>query len=127
MANPAKSKGTRWETDLVRYLRDHGTAARRVAQSGQLDTGDIHGIEPFVGQAKAYRSVTDALRDGVAGANAQAPRAGQPFGVAFVKRPGKGVAEGYAVMDVATFARVLGWVAASAADPDDPTLPPVRR
>ena len=107
MANAAKRKGTAYESAVVKLLNEHGIPARLVAQSGQLDTGDIHGIDPFVGQCKAYKDMASALRDGVAGANAQAPRAGQPYGVAFIKRPGKPIADGYAVMDVATFARLL--------------------
>lgn len=107
MANAAKRKGTAYESAVVKYLQGHGIPARRVAQTGQLDTGDIHGIDPFAGQCKAYRNMADALRDGVAGANAQAPRAGQPYGVAFIKRPGKPIADGYAVMDLATFARMF--------------------
>lgn len=107
MANRNKAKGTTYESAIVKLLQEHGIPARRVAQTGQLDTGDIHGIDPFVGQCKAYKDMTAALRDGVAGANVQAPRAGQPYGVAFIKRPGKPIADGYAVMDVATFARLL--------------------
>ncbi|WP_051039673.1 hypothetical protein [Microbacterium sp. B24] len=107
MASPSKAKGTRWESDLVKHFTAAGIPARRVAQSGALDVGDLHGIEPFVGQAKSYRDMVAAFRDGVAGANVQARRAGHPFGVAFVKRPGKGTADGYAVMDVETYTRVL--------------------
>lgn len=110
MANAAKRKGTAYESAVVKYLQEHGIPARRVAQTGQLDTGDIHGIDPFAGQCKAYRNMADALRDGVAGANVQAPRAGQPYGVAFIKRPGKPIADGYAVMDLATFATLLSYL-----------------
>lgn len=108
----AKQKGTAFETALVRYLAEifegrHGLQPRRVAQSGQLDTGDIHGISPFVAQAKNYRNVADGIREGVDGAEVQHLRAGEPFGVAFVKRPRKGVGQSYAVMTVETFARLL--------------------
>jgi hypothetical protein len=112
VANPAKAKGTRHETDTVRYLNDHGIPARRVAQTGQLDTGDIHGVSPFILQCKSYRDMVAAFRDGVAGANVQAPRAGEPFGAAVVKRPGKGVADAYVAMDLATFARLLASIRA---------------
>lgn len=107
MANANKEKGTRWESALVKHFGEHGIPARRVAQSGQLDSGDLHGIDPFVGQAKNYKSIVDGIREGVAGANVQAKRAGQPYGVAFVKRPGKGTSEAYAVMDIETFTRLL--------------------
>ncbi|QDF14217.1 holliday junction resolvase [Microbacterium phage GardenState] len=107
MANPNKRKGTAYESAIVKLLQERGIPARRVAQTGQLDTGDIHGIDPFVGQCKAYKDMASALRDGVAGAEVQAMRAGQPYGVAFIKRPGKPIADGYAVMSVASFARLL--------------------
>jgi hypothetical protein len=80
----AKRKGTAWETALVNFLKSKGVDARRVAQTGMLDTGDIHGISPFVGQAKNYH-----------------------YGVALVKRARKPVSKGYAVMTVETFADLL--------------------
>jgi len=112
MSNPAKAKGTKYERDLVRGLAGffagrHGLEPRRVAQSGRLDTGDLHGISPFIGQAKAYRDIVAGLREGLDGAELQKVRAGEPYGVAFVKRPRKATGEGYAVLTVVTFARLL--------------------
>lgn len=104
----AKRKGTAWETALVNYFKENGLpSARRVAQQGREDLGDIHGISPFIGQAKNYRSIVDGLNEGVKGANDQRIRAGEDFGVALVKRPGKGVAQGYAVMTVEQFTDLL--------------------
>lgn len=103
-----KAKGTKWETDLVRYLREHGAPeARRVPQEGFLDTGDLHGLSPFIGQAKNWKSWEAAIREGLDGAEVQKVRAGEPFGVAFVKRARKSTGGGYAVMTVATFADLL--------------------
>lgn len=107
-----KRKGTGWETDLVRALASffdgrHGLAPRRVAQEGHLDTGDLHGLSPFVVQAKNWRSWEDAIREGLDGAEVQSVRAAEPFGVALVKRVRRPVAGGYAVMTVQTFARML--------------------
>lgn len=127
MTNPAKARGTRFESDVVGFLRDRGLPARRVAQTGRLDTGDIHGISPFILQAKAYKDLTAAFRDGLAGAKEQAPRAGEPFGAAVVKRPRKSTGDAYVVLDLESFARLLHWFASATTDPDDPTLPPVRR
>lgn len=112
MSNPAKAKGTAWETALVRALSAifegrHGLEPRRVAQSGQLDTGDLHGLSPFVGQAKNYRNLADGLREGVDGVELQKVRAGEPFGVAFVKRIRKPTELGYAVTTVATWALLV--------------------
>lgn len=102
-----KRKGTAWESALVGFFRGLGIEARRVAQEGHLDSGDIHGISPFVGQAKNYKSWEDAMRLGLDGANRQKVIAGEPFGVAFVKRIRKGVGGGYAVMSIDDFAALL--------------------
>lgn len=112
MSNAAKQKGTAWETALVRGLSGffagrHGLEPRRVAQSGRLDTGDLHGLSPFIGQAKAYRDIVAGLREGLDGAEVQKVRAGEPYGVAFVKRPRKSTGQGYAVLTVETWARLL--------------------
>lgn len=107
MSNPNKVKGTRWESDLVGFLMSMGIAARRVAQAGRLDVGDLHGLSPFIAQAKNYRDLTAGLREGLAGAEVQKVRAGEPYGVAFVKRPRKSTGQGYAVLTVETWARLL--------------------
>jgi hypothetical protein len=108
----AKAKGTAWETALVKALSGfwqgrHGLAPRRVAQEGFKDSGDLHGLTPFVAQAKNYKSWEDAIRLGLDGVEKQKVHAGEPFGVVFVKRIRKSVGEGYAVTNVATFARLL--------------------
>lgn len=108
----AKQKGTAWETALVRTLGAFwglrfGLVPRRVAQEGFADSGDIHGISPFIAQAKNYKSWEDAIRLGLDGAEKQKGHAGEPYGVAFVKRVRRSVGDGYAVMTVATFARLL--------------------
>ncbi|USL85057.1 hypothetical protein [Arthrobacter phage SWEP2] len=108
----AKQKGTAWETALVRVLGTFwagrfGLAPRRVAQEGFKDSGDLHGLDPFIAQAKNYKSWEDAIRLGLDGAEKQKVHAGQPYGVAFVKRVRRSVGDGYAVMSVATFARLL--------------------
>lgn len=41
MSNPSKQKGTRAETKVVRYLKEHGVDARRKALSGSKDEGDV--------------------------------------------------------------------------------------
>ena len=107
-----KAKGTKWETDLVRSLSAFfrgrsGLAPRRVAQEGFLDTGDLHGLSPFVGQAKNWASWQDAIREGLDGAEVQRLRAGESYGVAFVKRVRRSPGDAYAVTTIATWARVL--------------------
>ncbi|WNO26054.1 Holliday junction resolvase [Arthrobacter phage Wildwest] len=108
----AKSKGTAFETLIVKALASFfggrfGLAPRRVAQEGFNDSGDIHGVSPFIIQAKAYKSWEDAIRLGLDGAEKQKSHAGEPYGVAFVKRPRRSIGDAYAVMNVATFARLL--------------------
>ena len=108
----AKQKGTKWETDLVRSLGSFfadrfGLKPRRVAQEGFADTGDLHGLSPYIGQAKDWRSWESAIREGLDGAEAQRVRAGEPYGVAFVKRVRRPVAGGYAVTTIATWARTI--------------------
>lgn len=107
-----KAKGTEWETALVKSLnaffrRRYGLVPRRVAQEGFKDSGDLHGLSPFIGQAKNYKSWEEAIRLGLDGAEKQKVNAGEPYGVAFVKRARRSVGDGYAVMNVATFARLL--------------------
>ena len=107
-----KARGTKWETALVRALGAFfggrfGLAPRRVAQEGFADTGDLHGLAPFIGQAKDWKSWEAAIREGLDGAQAQKARAGEPYGVAFVKRVRRPVGGGFAVMTIDDFARVL--------------------
>ncbi|BCJ41695.1 hypothetical protein GCM10010168_53070 [Actinoplanes ianthinogenes] len=107
MSNAAKAKGTRWETALAAFFRTAGIGAYRPAQAGFRDVGDLHGLDPFVGQAKDYKSWQDAIREGLDGAEKQKLHAGQLYGVAFIKRARRGAGAGYAVTTVATWARVL--------------------
>lgn len=41
MSNPSKQKGTKAETKVVRFLKEHGLKAERKALSGCKDCGDI--------------------------------------------------------------------------------------
>lgn len=107
-----KQRGTAWETALVRVLSAffnsrHGLEPRRVAQEGFKDTGDLHGLDPFIAQAKNWKSWEAAIREGLDGAEKQKIHAKRDFGVAFVKRARRSVGDGYAVMTVETFARLL--------------------
>lgn len=107
MSNPSKRKGTAWESSVVTYLREAGhDDARRVAQTGRLDQGDIH--VPGAGVViEAKNTATITLASFVDQAEKEAGHARMPYGVAVVKRRGKGAASGYAVMSLATLARVL--------------------
>lgn len=49
----AKDKGTRAETECVKYLRQRWPAVERRALAGSGDKGDLHGIPKTVGEVKA--------------------------------------------------------------------------
>ncbi|WP_431980809.1 hypothetical protein [Streptomyces qinglanensis] len=124
MSNPNKTKGTTWEREVRHYLNatlgqyvDHWKDAAypwrdphdpdnvtRPAQTGVRDVGDLH-ARPFVLECKAERSIR--LADYVRQADREATHAGFPYGVAVVKAPRRPVGDGYAVMNLETFAQVL--------------------
>lgn len=49
----ARAKGTKAETDCVKYLREYWPAAERRALAGSHDRGDIAGIPKTAGEVKA--------------------------------------------------------------------------
>lgn len=97
MSNPQKAKGTRWETAVVRFLRDAGIYAYKPRQEGWKDVGDIH-APPFTLQAKDWKDVLGALREGTDGARVQRVNAGLPFGAAVIKRARRPVEDAYVVI-----------------------------
>lgn len=105
MANPNKAKGTRWESTVRDFLQEERCLdhARRIAQTGTLDIGDIH-MEPFALQAKNQKAFD--LAGWVSDAEVQAERAGMTYGVAVVKAPRKPTDRGYVVMSLGTFRRL---------------------
>lgn len=107
MTNRNKAKGTRWEAALRDFFRDVGIQAYRPAQEGRGDVGDLHGLAPFVGQAKDWDDTLAGIRVGLDGVQTQAANAHQSFGVNFVKRRRAPVGRGYAVMTVTAWARML--------------------
>jgi hypothetical protein len=106
MSNPQKQKGTRWESAVRDYLQDRGLPARRNAQHGAQDVGDLS-IEgyPFALEAKDHARIE--LASFVDQANREAHNARVPYGAAVVKRRGKGVHQAYVVMDLETFTTML--------------------
>ena len=67
MANPSKDKGTKYETAVVRYMREMTGDDRieRRALHGSKDMGDIYGIAAHgwqgIAECKAHKDVTPAL------------------------------------------------------------------
>lgn len=107
MSSPQKAKGTRWETAVTRYLRDQGVTAHKPRQEGHQDIGDIHAAGLFALQAKDWRDVVSALREGTAGAQVQKVHAGLPFGAAVVKRARKPVEDAYLVLRLADLPELI--------------------
>ena len=114
MSNPAKAKGTRWETAVQRFLEEAGIFAYKPRQAGRDDIGDVH-APPFVIQAKDYRDILAGLREGVEGVRVQRIHAKMPFGVAVVKRARKPVADAYVVLRLGDFPDLVRAVQAGVA------------
>lgn len=113
MSNPNKAKGTRWETAIVTALeaffaRRNGLKPYRPAQAGRNDTGDVHGVSPFVLQAKDDKSHDfSGWLDGPKGVTVQAYNAGEAYGAVIVKRVRRPVGAAYAVLRLDTLARLI--------------------
>ena len=104
----SKAKGTRHESAIVAFLREHGfTWADRVPLSGARDRGDVTlGPGSPVIEAKSQNRIS--LAEWLDEANAEAVNARAPFGVVWAKRRGKGSpGDGYVVMDGRTFVLLL--------------------
>ena len=103
-----KAKGTRWESAIVQFLRDHGfTFADRVPMSGAKDRGDVT-IGPASPVIEAKNLKQSEWATGLDEANTEAANAGAPFGVVWAHRRGKGSAgDGYVVMDGHTFVKLM--------------------
>lgn len=110
-ANPSKARGTRWESELVAYLRDSGFPhARRNVQHGPNDIGDVGGVPKFAIEAKDTQK--HDLAKFVKQANAEAENAGQPWGVAAIKKRRAATEDAYVVLDLKTFTEVAHAAAA---------------
>lgn len=107
MTSAAKAKGSRWERDVVTYLRDNGFphAERAYGAGRQDDRGDIAGVPGVVLEAK------DCARHDLAGWISEARReqanAGAQYGVVVVKRRGHPAGRAYCVMELEQLVRLL--------------------
>jgi hypothetical protein len=103
-----KAKGTRFESAIVAFLRQHGfTWADRVPLSGAHDRGDVS-IGPGSPVIESKNQNRHSLAEWLDEANAEAVNARAPFGVVWAHRRGKGSpGDGYVVMDGNTFVRLL--------------------
>jgi hypothetical protein len=103
-----KQKGTREETAVVNFCRDHGfTWADRVPLSGNRDRGDVT-LGPGSPVIEVKNQNRHSFAEWLDEANAEAANAGAPFGVVWAHRRGKGSpGDGYVVMDGHTFLKLL--------------------
>lgn len=102
----SKDKGTRFETDVVRYLQANGFPyAERRALAGNLDKGDITGLPGIVLELKATKSID--LAGAVTEAEIEAKNAGVDTFAAVIKRRNKATSEAYAVMPLRKLVELL--------------------
>lgn len=126
MVNKSKAKGTSHESNIVDYLRSKWWPfADRLTLSGSGDRGDIRlgdGI-PVVIEAKNEKQIN--LAGYIKEVEAEVVNAKAKFGVAWIKRIGKGSpGDHYVVMTGDTFVRLLkeaGYGSKNQTDPTDGT------
>lgn len=103
----SKDKGTAWETETVRVLRDHGApGAERRALHGNADRGDIAGVVGVVieDKAEAHQDLAGWLRELLA----EMANDGADIGLVWAKRVGKaGGLDGYMVLPPIVGLRLL--------------------
>ena len=97
MSNPSKARGTKAETDLLRWLHGNGhPEAVRNPPSGAKDVGDLsmynaeEGSYNYVIEVKHYAGerMSTALANGTAELEVEKANAGTSHGVLVVRRPG---------------------------------------
>ena len=111
MTNPSKQRGTKFETDCVKFAQANGFPdARRQPLAGSADRGDIWLCSGVVLECKATRSI--ALAAAVDEAQAEARNAGVEIGIAVIKRRNHGTGDAYAVLPYELLLAILeegGW------------------
>jgi hypothetical protein len=91
VSTKSKAKGTRAETDAVKYLKEYFPRAERRALSGNKDKGDIANIPKFAGEIKADKS--NKLHAWQLETLEEMENAGEPNCFLVVKVPYKNVAK----------------------------------
>jgi hypothetical protein len=112
VTSPQRRKGSRFELDVVAYLREHGFpyAERAYGAGRPEDVGDIDGVAGFVVECKAHKSID--LAGFIDEADRERSHARQPFAVVIAKRRNKSTGESYVVMPLSQFCCLI-------ADDDD--------
>jgi hypothetical protein len=104
----SRQKGTRWESLVVSFLRDHGFPwADRIPMAGAKDRGDVT-LGPASPIIEAKNLKQDEWAKALDEANREAHNAGAPFGVVWAHRRGKSSpGDGFVLMDGATYVVLL--------------------
>ena len=107
MTNRSRDKGTSWETQVVRFLQEHGWPfAERRARRGIKDAGDVAGVAGVCIEAKAEKRIT--LAEYLDETQLEQANANAAVGVTWIKRPRKtSPAHGYVVMSGQQFIELL--------------------
>ena len=106
MSNPSKAKGTRFEVDVVEFLRTHGFPhCERRALRGVNDAGDIAGIVGWSLEAKNCRTMD--LAGWMGEAQRQAANAKVYLHAVIHKRRGKNVRDAYVTLPLWAFVALL--------------------
>lgn len=103
----SRRKGTAWETQVVDYLRAHGSPhAERRALNGSKDRGDVAGLPGVVIEAKSATRVEMAAW--LDEAEQERTNDGADVAVVWVKRRGRtSPGAGFVVMSGDTLVRLL--------------------
>ena len=103
-----KAKGTRWESAVVAFLREHGFPwADRVPLSGSKDRGDVT-VGPGSPVHETKNQARHSLSEWLDEANEEAANARAPFGVVWFNRRGKSSpGDGFVLMDGHAYVKLL--------------------
>lgn len=110
MTTPAKRKGARGESEVIRLWEDGGfPQAQKTPDGAMLDRGDVAGIPNLTVEVKTYTDFADAVSRGLLDLAREKQNNKTPWGVLFAKRRNKGwVAVMPADEFVALWAKVHG-------------------
>lgn len=109
MSNPNKARGSRWERAVAQFFQEAGfREVDRIRGAGVNDVGDLGGLRSFVIEAKDWGS--PSWPEFIRQAKQEAKNAGKPFGVVVQKRRRAPVEDGYVMMDLETFVRLLRYI-----------------
>lgn len=110
MSNKSAVRGSKFERDLLAYLRAAGWPTERLARTGSLDEGDLLTFDPMgkrvVIEAKALRqfdlasAINELTVERQHYADARGLGLTEVDGIAVLKRPGKGIGQAYVVMEL---------------------------